>query len=235
MNRLCFVLGLLSVVLYCGCVSQSDYDVLVADFCAMNDRVSKMESDLYKVEIKKAPRDTSAKVEEKKFEPNKDVEVAVIDAKTEAFIKEYVGVKFGDDISTIKDDDESNGRNTRNIKLVKPFRYFDKAYLGFTDGKLTSIRIEAWVEKKFSYDSVMKRYEEACDDLALTLGYQQNFSLPVRLRRENKRPTVSISKDYVSSTYGNHYVLKIFFYNQPMVEALRKARNKAGEELPEVK
>lgn len=235
MNRLCFVLGLLSVVLYCGCVSQSDYDVLVADFRAMNDRVSKMESDLYKVEIKKAPRDTSAKVEEKKFEPNKDVEVAVIDAKTEAFIKEYVGVKFGDDISTIKDDDESNGRNTRNIKLVKPFRYFDKAYLGFTDGKLTSIRIEAWVEKKFSYDSVKKRYEEACDDLALTLGYQQNFSLPVRLRRENKRPTVSISKDYVSSTYGNHYLLKIFFYNQPMVEALRKARNKAGEEFPEVK
>ena len=54
MNRLCFVLGLLSVVLYCGCVSQSDYDVLVADFRAMNDRVSKMESDLYKVEIKKA-------------------------------------------------------------------------------------------------------------------------------------------------------------------------------------
>jgi len=235
MNRLCFVLGLLSVVLYCGCVSQSDYDVLVADFRAMNDRVSKMESDLYKVEIKKAPRDTSEKVEEKKFEPNKDVEVAVIDAKTEAFIKEYVGVKFGDDISTIKDDDESNGRNTRNIKLVKPFRYFDKAYLGFTDGKLTRIIIEAWVEKKFSLDSVMKRYEEACDDLALTLGYQQNFSLPVRLRRENKRPTVSISKDYVSSTYGNHYVLKIFFYNQPMVEALRKARNKAGEELPEVK
>lgn len=234
MNRLCFVLGLLSVVLYCGCVSQSDYDVLVADFRAMNDRVSKMESDLYKVEIKKAPRDTSEKVEEKKFEPNKDVEVAVIDAKTEAFIKEYVGVKFGDDISTIKDDDESNGRNPCNIKLVKPFRYFDKAYLGFTDGKLTSIRIEAWIERKFSLDSVMKRYKEACDDLALTLGYQQNFSLPVRLIRENKRPTVSISKDF-SSTYGNHYYLRIYFYNQPMEEALRKARNKAGEELPEVK
>jgi hypothetical protein len=79
----------------------------------------------------------------------------------------------------------------------------------------------------------MKRYKEACDDLSLTLGYQQNFSLPVRLRRENKRPTVSISKDY--NICENHYVLKISFYNQPMVEALRKARNKAGEELPEVK
>lgn len=233
MNRLCFVLTLLSVVLYCGCVSQSDYDVLVADFRAMNDRVSKMESDLYKVEIKKAPRDTSAKVEEKKFEPNKNVEVAVIDAKIEAFLKEYVGVKFGDDISTIKDDDESNGRYTRNIKLIKPFRYFDKAYLEFTDGKLTYIVLKAWIEKKFSHDSVMKRYQEACDDLSLTLGYQQNFSLPVRLRRENKRPTVSIGKSTDASEY--HYVLKISFYNRSMEDALRNARNKAGEELPEAK
>ena len=56
MNRLCFVLALLSVVLYCGCVSQSDYDALAADFRAMNDRISKIEGDLYKVEEKSAPK-----------------------------------------------------------------------------------------------------------------------------------------------------------------------------------
>jgi len=234
MNRLvlCSMLTMMTA-LFCGCVSQSDYDALAADFRAMNDRVSKMEGDLYKVEIKTAPRDNASKVEEKRFEPNKDVELAVIDTKTEAFIKEYVGVKFGDDISTVKDDDESNSRNSRKIKMVKPFKYFDKAQLYFTDGKLTHIRLEASIEKKFSQDSVMKRFKEACDDLSLTLGYQSDFGLPARLRRDNKRPAISVWKS--SGTCGERYCLEISFSNEGLEEDLRKARNKSGEELPEAK
>ena len=223
-----------SMILVCGCVTQGDHEALRADYHALNERVARMENDLYKIEIKTAPREMSEKVEDKKFEPNKDVEVSVIDIKTETFLKEYVGVSFGDDISSVKDDKESNDRYSRNVKMLKPFKYFDKAYLSFTDGKLTYIQIQASIEKKFSRDSVMKRFKEACDDLSVTLGYQADFSLPVRLRRENKRPAVSVVyRD--SSTSSDKYLLSISFANTGLRDALIKARNKSGEELPEVK
>jgi len=233
MNKLLFSIASIATVLICGCVSQSDYEALSADCKAMNDRLTKIESDLYKIEIKQAPRDSSQKTEEKKFEPNKDVEIEVINTKVNAFIKEYVGVSFGDDIATVKDDDENNGRYSRNIKMVKPFKYFDKAYLEFTDGKLTCVRIDASIDKKFSAESVEKRFREVRDDLASSLGFQQDFRLPQKFRRERKSTDFYI--DTGTDTYNDKYMLSITFGNRKLREELEEKRKKLGEELPEVK
>ena len=233
MKRMMMAVGFCGVAAVCGCVSQSAYDSLVKENKELGERVAKIESDLYKVEIKTAPRKEDPPAKVQNFEPNKDVEIAVIDTKTEVFLKEYVGVKFGDDISLVRDDDESNGRSTRNIKMLKPFKHFDAAHLEYTGGKLTEVGILGRIEKKYSNDSVTKRFKEAKDDLALTLGYQEEFRLPIRLRREGKRPAVSIwgNKD----TCNDHYRISIWFKNEEIVKSIYAAQNKAGEELPEVK
>lgn len=211
MNRLCFVLVLLSVVLYCGCVSQSDYDALAADFRAMNDRISKIEGDLYKVEEKSAPK--QEKKTEQKFVPAKEVEQSVIDIKINAFLSEYLGVAFGDSIDKYPNPIE--GRDYlydyyRTITVRKKFQYFDKALAHFEEGKLYAVSFFADIEDKYSIDSTNERISKTRADLAATFGLAsdafKNNSLPNFFPSGKRAFPLSVRRD--KNSHSTSYELE---------------------------
>ena len=120
-------------------------------------------------------------VEKKKF----------IDAKVDAFLKEYFGVQFGDSID--KFPEKENGRRvhfvpkykTRDIPVLKKFEYFDKAQGNFYGGKLCSVDFRVDIntnsygsvivdDNTNSYDSIIENIEPVFVDLAVSLGFESS-------------------------------------------------------------
>ena len=215
MKRLIIVCAGLMVA---GCDSsnqqQAEMNAKIQD---LEKRVARIEGDLYKFEIKSAPKqnETEAKKDaEPKFEPAKEVEKSVVDAKINAFLWEYFGVKFGDSIDKFPEEFESNAHITFNagltrkapsriIPVLKRFKYFDRAYGEFCEGKLIKVVFYVDIEEKYSVDSSREKIDKALDDLSVSFGLpsgafykpSSNSSASYEMSNMVRRPPISISRN----------------------------------------
>ena len=220
-------------------------------------RLARIEGDLYRVEVKSAPKvekPEPPKPAEPKFVPAKEVEKKVVDAKIDAFLKEYLGVQFGDSI-----DKFSGGeKNCRVIPVLKKFKYFNKAYGKFIDGKLYRVLICADIDKKFSVDSTREKIEQAFADLAVTLDLQSTafnvtegaMTLPqgyknlssYNIRKVDGRDWVMYWREahrpngfrrYGASITNSQLAFQLNAERQQAEEEARRKANATGETLPD--
>lgn len=196
-------------------------------------------------ERKRAESEKAAKeAEEKK----------AVDAKIDAFLKEHLGVQFGDSI-----DKFSGGeKNCRVIPVLKKFKYFNKAYGKFIDGKLYSVLICADIDEKFSVDSTREKIEQAFADLAVTLDLQSTafnvtegtMRLPqgyknlssYRIRKVDGRDWVRSWREahrpngfrrYGASITNSQLAFQLNAERQQAEEEARRKANATGETLPD--
>ena len=229
-----------------GCATTSQLDNANIQIGTLESRIARIEKDLYRVEVKSAPK----QVVEPKFVPATEVEQNVIDTKIDAFLKEYLDAQFGDSIDLypkrVCSDD-----NVRRIQVKKPFGYLDKATGHFEDGKLYSVSFVADIDKKYSEDSVNERIKQTLADLAVSLGlssdvFSRYWRSHFRLLRSQERSSRS---RYNLLRYHNSYddfnVPKEFwrlgavFENDKLYKKLmaekRTRQSAQGEVLPEKK
>ena len=113
-----------------------------------------------------------------------------IDTKIDAFLKEYLGVQFGDSIDMFPE--KENKRKlpfalyeTRDIPVIKKFKYFDRAQGNFYGGKLCSVYFGVDINTNSygsgivdnntnSYDSIIENIEPVFVDLAVSLGFESS-------------------------------------------------------------
>lgn len=141
-------------------------------------RLARIEGDIYKIEIKSASNQEK-KDTGRKFVLSEDVEKKVVDAKIDSFLKEYLGVQFGDSIDKFPEEMEIASFTNlgaipvpkpRVIPVLKNFKYFDKAYGYFFEGKLYSVNFYVDIEEKYSIDSINPKIDQSIADLAVSLG-----------------------------------------------------------------
>lgn len=128
---------------------------------------------------RKREADVAAKEEERKrAEAEKAAKEAeekkAVDAKIDAFLKEHLGVQFGDSIDKYPDKcpERKNKFNERLrvIPVIKKFKYFDKACGIFLYGKLDRVAFYTDIDAKYSIDSINEKMEKVFDDMAVILG-----------------------------------------------------------------
>ncbi len=237
------LLGAMAVV--AGCATTTQVDNANVRIGELESRIARMEKDLYRVEVKAAPK----QVVEPKFVPAKEVEQNVIDTKIDAFLKEYIGVAFGDPIE--KYPQVIEGRDWlkdsyRIVAVKKKFQYFDKALAHFSDGKLYGVSFFADIDKKYSIDSTNERINQTLADLAVSFGLAsdafERSRRPMRPRNGNGK---SATSSYILNKYTGDLAPKGYrrcggvIENRVLQRKLnmdRQARERAsGEVLPESK
>lgn len=248
MNKLIIVCAGMIVA---GCATTDQLAEANARVQELEKRVAKIEGDLYKVEEKSAPK----QVAEPKFVPAKEVEQNVIDAKIDAFIKEYLGVQFGDGIDKFPKKMEGYGMHMDNqarvIPVLKKFKYFDKAEGRFEDGKLYGVRFYADIDAKYSIDSTDEKINQALADMAVTFGLAStafdgiNYRIRLLRRRgmtgQDREPTssYSLSKHDGESAPAGFRRRGAVIGNRHLADRLRKEKisreRAAGESLPDAK
>jgi len=239
MNKLIMVCAGMIVA---GCATTDQLAEANAKVKELEKRVAKIEGDLYKVEVKRAPK----QVAEPKFVPAKEVEQNVIDAKIDAFIKEYLGVQFGDGIDKFPQKMERYGSHMDNrarvIPVLKKFKYFDKAEGRFEDGKLYGVRFYADIDAKYSIDSTNEKINQALADMAVTFGLASTaFDRFYRMTGQDREPTssYSLSKHDGESAPAGFRRRGAVIENRHLADRLRKEKisreRAAGESLPDAK
>ena len=237
MNQCYYIVLLLGMV---GCATTSQIEESNIRILDLEKKIARIEGDLYRVEVKSAPRQ---QVAEPKFVPAKEVEQNVIDTKIDAFLKEYLGVTFGD--SKEKYPQKLDGRDwLRVIPVLKKFQYFDKALARFCDGKLYSVEFFADIDAKYSIDSTNERIDQTLADMAVTFGIASdsfNDRRGLRMRRARREATSS----YYLGKCNDELAPKGFrrrgavISNKVLLRKLeeeKRARERAaGEQLPELK
>ena len=237
-----------SVGIVGGCATTTQMDNANIQIGGLESRLARIERDLYRVELKSAPK----QIAEPKFVPATEVSQNVIDTKIDAFLKEYLGAQFGDSIdlypTPINDSDWDKGR-LRYIQVKKPFGYLDKAIGQFTDGKLYSISFVADIDRKYSEDSTNERINQTLADLAVTLGLASDaFSKGLRgalLGLRGRRSGNDACSSYDLFSYNGEITIEGFRRRGAVIEnskLRRKIENEAaarrraaGEVLPEKK
>ena len=231
-----------SVGIVGGCATTTQMDNANIQIGGLESRLARIERDLYRVELKSAPK----QIAEPKFVPATEVSQNVIDTKIDAFLKEYLGAQFGDSIdlypATIDDSDWRKGR-LRYIQVKKPFGYLDKAMGRFEDGKLYSISFVADIDRKFSEDSTNERINQTLADLAVTFGLASDAFAGGRRLMRLGRSSDDARSSYNLSSYNGEISVKGFRRCGAVIEnwKLRQkieneaaARRRAtGEVLPE--
>lgn len=219
-----------------GCATNSQIDNANIQIGALESRIARIEKDLYRVEVKSAPKQAV----EPKFVPAAEVEQNVIDTKIDAFLKEYLGAQFGDSIDLYPEPVRDYLKDRlRYIQVKKPFGYLDKAIGKFAEGKLYRVNFFADIDKKYSEDSVDERINQTLADLAVSFGLASDtFSTRRRPRTES-----SVHSSYNLSRYDGEFAPNGFrrcgavIYNTKLCSKLaaeESARRRAqGEVLPE--
>ena len=249
MKKTVFVLAIAAVA---GCATTTEIDESNFRINELEKRLSRVEGDLYKVEVKSAPQ--VAKVSEPKFVPAKEVEQSVIDIKINSFLREYLGVAFGDSIDkypkTIEDRDYLYERY-RVVQVLKKFQYFDKALAHFNDGKLYAVSFFADIDKKYSIDSTNERINQTRADLAVTFGLASDAFTNRRgmfrgLRRDRRRDDSQMamtsytlgecSSELAPNGFRRFGVMISDENLRRKIDSDKRAQERArGEQLPEVK
>ena len=206
-------------------------------------------------ERKRAEAEKAAKeAEEKK----------AVDAKIDAFLKEHLGVQFGDSIDKFPGEKQdanpntrrgallrsrglagepTNSADTRNIPVLKKFKYFDKAYGKFFEGKLYRVEFRANIDKKYSFDSTSEKINQAVADLAATLGLESSAfkdepwhgvdSAPSHayFRSMTSAPRTSYTLDKIFQSYlEDVWVYTVSFEDAGLRNRLREEKRKAEAE-----
>lgn len=253
MKKIVFVLAIAAVA---GCATATQIDELNFRINELEKRLSRIEGDLYKVEVKSAS--PVAKVAEPKLEPVKEVEQSVIDTKINSFLREYLGVAFGDSIDKYPTAIENNDylyQKCRVVTVLKKFQYFDKALAYFSDGKLYAVSFFADIDEKYSIDSTNERINQTRADLAVTLGLASDAFMngsgdPLRLLRLRRQLRTGMRDDSHRAT--TRYTLgdcNSFFIRAPdgfrrigvtisdgnLLRKIDSDKNARGEQLPEMK
>lgn len=154
-----------------GFASASQLDEVTAKIQALEERLARIEGDLYKAEVKSVA-------------PAKKVEKHVVDAKIDAFLKEYLGVQFGDSIDKfpeVKDifpkpafpKEPEEGEEYRTIPVLKKFKDLDVARGHFCYGKLYSVEFFIRMRSVHIQDSDKENMEQLFSDLAVYLGLER--------------------------------------------------------------
>lgn len=170
----------------------------------------------------------------------------VVDAKIDDFLKEYLGVQFGDSIDKFPEEKQDANPNTRrsallrsrfrgmegeptidkrNIPVLKKFKYFDKAYAEFCGGKLYKVIFIANIDKKYSYDSTREKVNHAIADLAVSLGLENS-------EFDDKGRTCtsySLNKDF-SSYVANVWFYTVSFMDSGLWNRAKEEKKQADEE-----
>lgn len=238
------ILILCAAVAVAGCATTTEVNEANVKIGELESRIARMEKDLYRVEVKSAPK------VEPKFVPAKEVEQSVIDTKIDVFLKEYLGVAFGDPIEkypqTVNDKSRLKGR-FRVVTVKKKFQHFDKAVAEFYEGKLWSVSFFADIDNKYSVDSTNKRINQTLADLAVTFGLASNafdgrFDERSFLRLSKQRAqeaTTSYSLSQLHDIYSLHPAgfrrCGAVISNQNLYNKLQNEKNASGESLPEAK
>jgi len=235
MNK-CYFIAVLSGMV--GCATTSQVEESNNRILDLEKKIARIEGDLYRVEVKSAPKQ---QVAEPSFVPAKEVEQNVIDTKIDAFLKEFLGVAFGDSIEkypeTIEGRDWLKDR-IRVIPVQKRFQYFDKAIAHFNDGKLYEVEFFADIDKKYSIDSTNQRIDQTLADMAVTFGIASD-SFKNRGRRGEPRPSYRLSTCDGELAPSGFRRRGAKVSNDALFKKLdkeKRARERAdGEQLPELK
>lgn len=93
-----------------------------------------------------------------------------VDEKIGTFLQEHFGVQFGDSIDKFPEEFDNRYSDKRVVNVLKKFKYFDKAYGEFYEGKLWVVVFYVDIDEKFSINSTNEKINQAIADLAVDLG-----------------------------------------------------------------
>lgn len=93
------------------------------------------------------------------------------DAAVDAFLRDYVGVQFGDDISKINGYEDTQYM----IPMQKEFQYFDKVCTYYRKGKLYRVNVWADIGKEYSQNSTEEQIRKTLSALEKELSLPQNY------------------------------------------------------------
>ena len=199
----------------------------------LEERLSRIERDLYSIEEKKAPPVETPKPQ---LAPSPTVEQKVLDRRIDAFLKEYLGVQFGDTIERFPD--LVHGRrlsHIRKIPVIKKFQYFDTAEGTFHHGRLVGVRFSCKFDDKYSYDSCLERGNQLKADLAETIGLPEYLLVRTKKAksRHESRPSYRIFQE--SDSDHNLKMYYVSFWNENLRDQIQLEVNASGEKLPAVR
>ena len=222
-----------------GCDNSGQLAEANAKIQDLEKRLARIEGDLYKIEVKSASKVEKQEVKktaEPKFVPAKEVEKNVVDAKIEAFLKEYLGAEFGDSIDKFPGGNDNNypGCCHKDIPMLKKFKYFDKGQVIFYNGKLYGMTIYAEIDRKYSLESTNKMTDQALADLVVTFGLASTALNDQNLHKHTSYVLCAISPDNDGHVGPRRRGLSIT--NQRLFEKLIdevRRKETSGEDLPD--
>ena len=207
---------------------------------ALNKRLEDLKSEKAKLDLVKSKVDEN----NKKVLGLLSTKLGVADSKVESFLKEYLGVQFGDGIEKFPQTVKRSSRNEdqyRILPVVKKFKYLDKAIGSFMSGRLISVAFVADIDEKYSESSVEARMEQVYDALTDMWGIEKDaFS------KDWVAPHKILNSRYAFARWGRFSIFDpsapkgsrrcgIKIKDIDLESALKKAESEKGEALPEVK
>lgn len=216
-----------------GCATTSRQDEEKAKIENLEKRVARIEGDLYKVEATTPGSATTT------FAPAKEVVNNVVNAKIDAFLKEYLGVQFGDSFDNFPEKVFTpSQRDIRRIPVLKEYKYLNRAEGRFYNGKLCEVQFFVDIDKKYSKKSINEKIEPMFADLAVALGIENaalnsDFRGFIRHRPSNGYAFGRlIEHAHVTGAYRHG----VEFSNQQLewqlIEEERRIKDAVGETLP---
>ena len=231
-------------------------DIITSEVCMTAIKKEReLKEEKWRERMSKAAEEAKAEKEAKKL---------VADTLIDQFLKEYLGVQFGDSIDKFPGEKQdanpntrrgallrsrglagepTNSADTRNIPVLKKFKYFDKAYGKFFEGKLYRVEFRANIDKKYSFDSTREKINQAVADLAATLGLESSAfkdepwhgvdSAPSHayFRSMTSAPRTSYTLDKIFQSYlEDVWVYTVSFEDAGLRNRLREEKRKAEAE-----
>ena len=220
-------------------------DIITSEECmSAIKKERELKEEKWRERMSKAAEEAKAEKEAKKL---------VADTLIDQFLKEYLGVQFGDSIDKFPEEKQDANPDTRrggllissrfrrrageqtvstdkrNIPVLKKFKYFDKAYVEFGEGKLYNVVFLANIDKKYSLDSINEKVNQAIADLAVTLGLESTAFKNSLFYTSNPLTSYSLSKS-VGSNGEDFWVCAVSFRDSGLWNRIAEEKRKAEEE-----
>jgi len=93
------------------------------------------------------------------------------DEAVDAFLRDYVGVQFGDDIAKINGFED----NQYKLPMKKPFHHFTHASCYYRKGKLYRVNIWADIGQEYSFTSTAPQIRSALCSMAEQMGLPRSY------------------------------------------------------------
>ena len=93
------------------------------------------------------------------------------DAAVDEFLRDYIGVQFGDDISKINGFEDAQYM----VSMKKKFQYFDKACVYYRKGKLYRVNFGADIGKEYSQNSTEAQIRKSVSAIEPVFNLPPNY------------------------------------------------------------